>query len=546
MKKLALGIGGFFHDFNAAIINLDSGEVVAAEEERFSRIKHHPVLGAETTSTGCIEYCLQHMGASPGDVRHLILSDIQQHPVEKQLIAMFPDAEVHHVHHHLCHAAAAYYCSGAAHAAVLTLDGWGDNCSGLLLEGRDNKLEILAEISQEHSIAMEYLRATHWIGLGTFGAEGKTQGLAPYGRPEMFQLYMDEIELLNNGTYRLSSRLRTMDGYLSGEHYMGQRHLYNDFLNDLFPRRFPDEPLEEPHINLAASIQRVLETIAQHCATYLHETTGANTLVVGGGAGLNSSMNAALEDSHLFDHVYAHPSASDRGNGLGAVLYFLNNELGIDIRFNAPPIYMGRDFSDTEIHSVLAATSGIRFEKVSDPARTAAELLAQDAIVGWMQGRSELGARALGNRSILAHPGKNANKDRLNAQVKHREWFRPFAPSVLAEQAESYFDTGGKDFPYMTKTVAVKKTMTSTIPAVTHVDGTARLQTVTAENNPLYYRLISEFHQLSGLPVVVNTSFNDSGEPIVETPQDAIHCLLNTGIDHLVIGSFLVSKDASQ
>ncbi len=542
MKKLVLGIGGFFHDFNAALVNPDTAEVVAAEEERFSRIKHHPIMGATESSTQCINYCLERMQASPDDVCHVVFSDLHVHPVCASLKRLFPSAKFHQVHHHHCHAAAAYYCSDAEHAAVLTLDGWGDNCSGMLLEGRGSDLRTLVEIPQQDSVAMEYLRATHWLGLGTFGAEGKTQGLAPYGEPVYLDEYLNEIEFIENGAYRFSKRLRSMEGYLSGDHYMGYKHLYNDILNDLLPRRFPDEPLLDEHHNLAASVQKLLETVALHCASALKKSTQAETLVISGGAGLNSSMNAVLEQYGLFEHIYAHPSASDRGNALGAALYYVNNSLDMAFRLKQPIIYSGQCFDDKQISTALQQNDAIHFELIDDPASTAAELIADNAIIAWFQGKSELGARALGNRSILAHPGHAENKDKINARVKHREHFRPFAPSVLFDKADQWFDSNGRCYPFMTSTLPVKPECRERIPAVTHIDGTARLQTVTEENNSLYYRLINQFHQRTGIPVVLNTSFNDAGEPIVESPQDAIASFMRCDIDFLILGSYLVRK----
>lgn len=540
---LILGLGGFFHDFNAAVIDLQDEanvQVYVAEEERYSRKKHHPIMGAQESSIHCIEKCLRDAGKRAEEVTHLVFSDTEAHPLKAYLSQRFPRAEVHHVPHHLCHAAAAFFSSGLKNSAILCLDGFGDGKSGVLAHGLGNRVEPVEFLSLEDSIGLEYLRVTYQIGLGSFGAEGKTQGLAAYGEPRYFEDYMNEIELRQGGVFGLSPLLKNMAGYLEGEHYIETRSLFNDFILKHIRRRFKHEPIAQEHKDMAASVQQVLNHVALHSARALKEKTASPNLVVTGGVALNSTMNGVLMNSGLFENVYAHPSASDRGNALGAALYVLAHHFNVETPLTAPLVYGGQAFSAEEMEATLHQM-GVSYRKTEAPSQEAAQLVAGNKIVGWFQGRSELGARALGNRSILAHPGYADNKDLLNEKVKHREYFRPFAPSVLSERAHEYFDTR-QELPYMTMTVDVRKEKHQEIPAVTHQDGTARIQTVTRSQNPAYYALIEAFGKLTGTPVVVNTSFNDNEEPIVESPRDAIRCFQSTGMDALVMGNYVLSK----
>lgn len=537
---IILGVGGFFHDFNAAAYDTVSGRICAAEEERFSRQKHHKIMGAETSSYECIRHCLTAIGKDMADVDVVVCSDEADYPLKRFLASLFPQARFASCHHHVAHAYAAWGSSGLPDAAILCLDGFGDRQSGLLAHGKDGRVEPVAFLPLEDSIGLEFLRVTFHLGLGTFGSEGKTQGLAPYGQPRYLDAYMNEVTLLDDGTVRMSAALRNMESFIAGEHYADARILFNDFIVNTITRRFPDEPLEQDHMDFAASAQEMLNAVALHAARALKRQTGSRNLVVAGGVALNSTMNGVLASSGLFDAVYAHPSASDRGNGLGALLYYVGAELGEASSLSEPLIYTGQAFTRSEIEEAVTA-AGLSAVRLQDPCRTAADLLVQGHIVGWFQGRSELGARALGNRSILADPRVAANKDVLNQKVKHREAFRPFAPSVLEEEAARYFACAG-DMAYMTMTADVRPEQRAVIPAVTHVDGSARLQAVSRARNPRYYELIANFRDLTGVPVVVNTSFNDSGDPIVETPRDAIECFLKSDLDSVIMEDVAIVK----
>ena len=542
MKSIALGVGGFFHDFNAGAIDLDTLEVSAAEEERFSRRKHHSILGADKSSIACIQHCLDSLNANFEDVRYLALSDEENHPIKSFICNLFPNAQVFHVNHHLSHAALAYYSSGADSAAIAVLDGFGDGMGGVLAIGEGSKITPLKWLPIEHSIGLEYLRVTYQLGLGSFGSEGKTQGLAPYGEPTLFEHYLNEIKLDKDGFWELSPQLQQMEAYLEGAHYIEEKSLFNDFLLNNMGRRFPNEPYTQENYNVARSIQEVLNYLALHATKTLRNSCSADTLVLSGGVALNSTMNGVLEESNLFTNVFAHPSASDRGNGLGAVLYALNNELSIPISFDKPIIYAGQSFSDKDIIRTLDAEN-IGYETVSCPSTVAAQLIASGNTVGWFQGKSELGARALGNRSILADPRKKEMKDTINEKIKHREWFRPFAPVCPDEYVSEYFETTSGAMPYMTMTTQVRLESRDKIPAVTHADGSARLQTLSKEFNAPYHKILTEFNKITDCPVVINTSFNDSGDAIVESPYDAVQCLRKTGLDYLVIGQQVIARN---
>lgn len=543
-----VGIGGFWHDFNCAVVDLDKKIVTTAEEERFTRIKHHPLVNTESgnplteTTMNCVDYCLKEAGLDYGDIDTVCFSRDKDFPLMDFFMKRFPNAKRHQVNHHVSHAAAAFYSSGYDEAAVLSLDGFGDDQSGVLAYGKGNKLEIDKVIHQDHSIGLEYLRATHHIGLGKFGSEGKTQGLAPYGKPTYLEEYMSHIHLKEDGVWELDKELMCMKDYMGDEHYMGTSYLYNDFLFNLFDRRIShDTKLEDNHINLASTIQRILEDLAEHSAKYLKKLTGSENLVTTGGVALNSSMNGHLLETGIFKNIYSHPSASDRGLGLGAALYHAFHEMETtDNFFKMENVYFGRQFNDDQIKTYLDG-EGLEYEKLNNTCKVTAELVSEGKIVGWFQGRSEIGARALGNRTICADARKAEMKDIINERVKHREWFRPFAPSVIAEDTNDYF-IHSIPLPFMTFTVKATPGTDKKIPAVIHEDNTARIQDVYKDQNAKYYKLLEEYRDITGISTFLNTSFNDAGDPIVDSPADAIECLKKSDMDLVVLKDYIVWK----
>jgi carbamoyltransferase len=385
---------------------------------------------------------------------------------------------------------------------------------------------------------LEYLRATYHIGLGGYGSEGKTQGLAPYGKPTVFEAYMNEIEILPSGNLKLSAKLQSQHSQLVEDGgYAQTEHLNNAFLDAYSTPRIAPEPLTDVYLNLAASMQKVLEHVALEICRIMRKKTGETRLVLSGGVAMNSSMNGEILRSGIFEQISALPMASDRGTGLGAALYYVHHIEKVPRFYRLDSAYYGGEFNDEEAEQAMK-TAGLITSRPADICAVAAEALAKSQIIGWFQGRSELGARALGNRSIMADPRRSEMKDIVNDRVKHREWFRPFAPAVLESRAEEYFifPSSSADLSFMTFTVPAVPAKAHLIPATVHVDGSARVQTVKPEQNPLYARVIELFAEQTGVPVALNTSFNDMGEPIVETPASAVKTFLKGDMDLLCIG----------
>ncbi len=538
-----LGVGGFMHDYNCALIDLKNKKIAISEAERLSRKKHHVIREGEDLTVP-IKKCCEDLNCKIKDIDVVVFAHTDNFACKEELKSIFKKTKIVEVDHHLCHAAGAFYSSPYKEALILSMDGFGDGSSGLMAKGQGTKIEEFLRISDENSFGLEYLRATVHLGLGGVGAEGKTQGLAAYGEPSIFEKYMNEIEIKSDGEIILSEKLKSDGSLLTQEGgYLNTQYLTNQFLNDYCPRRFSGEEITKTHMDLAASVQKTLETIAIELSKIGKQKVESDNLVLSGGVAMNSSMNGVLLQSGLFKKIFPLPMSSDRGVGLGAALYYVHNVLGEERFFVMNDVYFGGRYSDKEIKKALKK-SGLKYRKLDDPINAASDLLARGKIVGWFQGRSEMGARALGNRSILADPRDPKMKDIVNKKVKHREWFRPFAPSVLEDKASEYFEFEPSiaDLSFMTFTVPAKEKARSLIPAVVHEDYTSRIQTVKRETNPLYYELISSFEKKSGTPVIFNTSFNDNGEPIVETPSDAIRTFTVTGMDALILGNYLVEK----
>jgi carbamoyltransferase len=480
------------------------------------------------------------------DIEVVVLGHTDPFPVKQRLHQALPGARFVEVDHHLAHAAAVFFSSPYDSALILSLDGFGDGSSGLLAQGRGGRIEVLERMSDQNSIGLEYLRATYHIGLGTYGAEGKTQGLAPYGQPKWFDDYMNEIEVTPAGNLVLSEALRGETSKLAAEGgYLNALLLNNDFLPDHLPRRIAPEKLTQEHMDLAASIQKVLEHVALTLAGIGRQRTGEARLVLGGGVCMNSSMNGKLLESGLFKGIFAFPMASDRGIAIGAALYFIHALEGLPRFFRLKHTFFGGEYGEQAARAAMQQ-GGLSPVPHADPARVAAEAIAAGKIVGWFQGASEMGARALGHRSILADPRQAEMKDIVNHRVKHREWFRPFAPAVLASRAAEYFHFPADvaDLSQMTFTVDSTETAKRNTPATTHVDGTARVQLVpdADPHNAGYAAVIRHFADLTGVPVILNTSFNDNNEPIVETPADAVATFQKTNMDVLVIGNLVAQR----
>ncbi|MFC4000859.1 carbamoyltransferase [Prauserella oleivorans] len=540
-----LGINAVFHDPAAALV-VDGEVVAAAEEERFSRRKHgkSPVpFAAWELPEQAARWCLDHAGIAPADLdavgysydpglaRHE-LGGIDEGGWEKlrtlyaQRAPLFlktalPGLDpgiVRFVRHHVAHAASAALAAPFADCAVLTSDGRGEAESYLAGEYRDGKLEELAHQPLPHSLGLTYESATAHLGFQRSNDEYKVMALASYGTPRFLNTLRERIRPTGDGGFRTEP----ID--------------WSEFA----PARTAEDELLPEHADLAASVQRAVEDVLLELARWLYDRTGNPNLALAGGTALNCVANTRLHAESPFEHVWVQPAAGDAGTALGAAL-----QLAADFGERATPMRgadLGRGWSDDEIEGWLTRAN-VRYERPADIAETVAEALAADQVVAWFQGRAEFGPRALGHRSLLAHPGRAENLERLN-DVKGREQFRPVAPMVLAERAPEVFGRGPIPSPYMLFVHDVAPHWRERIPAVTHVDGTARIQTVDDDAEPLVARMLRAFEARTGLPTVVNTSLNTAGRPMVDDPRDALECFGSAPVDLLAIGPFAVRRNA--
>jgi len=539
------------HD--AAAVLLKDGRVVAAiEEERLNRIKHTNKLPLRA-----IRFCLETAGIAMNEIDKISIygnegnynallkqkylqqsgrtepfSDMRA-TVRRIIAEEFghtPDAgSIEFVPHHAAHAMSAYAMSGFDESLILTIDGQGDGISGMVFTGKGRKMEEHHKFYEKDSLGFFYLEVIRYLGYSMFD-EYKVMGLAPYGDPSKYGKYFKRLyTLLPEGKYSI--------------HF---NHI--SLLYDLFPPRRKGEPFSQVHQDIAAALQQSLEEIVFHIVTHYREHTKLNKLCLAGGVAHNCSMNGKLLYSGQFDDIFVQPAAHDAGSVLGAALYTYHKAQPEAQPVKLDHLYWGTDVAnqgDVEIERLLNDWSSyIEFTKEPDIYNTAASLLADGKVIGWVQGRSEFGPRALGNRSILADPRPADNKQIINAMVKKREGYRPFAPSVLEEHADAYFELpdGVKRFPFMIFVLNVRPERRELLGAITHVDGTARVHTVSKATNAPYWSLIQAFHERTGVPMLLNTSFNNNAEPIVDSAYDAIVCFLTTGLHYLVIGDYLIAK----
>ncbi len=582
-----LGVNAVYHDSAACLVR-DGRVFAAAEEERFTHVKHgkRPIpFSTYALPYHAIDYCLSAAGIRLVDVDHvayaydpflllgahrddatitlplepsahptpeeweaawdpLFLSSIVNAPrhlaggAPHHLQARFrgarPDGSYrwHFVEHHVAHAASAFYASPFAHAAVLTLDGRGERATTTYSLGSGTRLDRLGQVDVPHSLGLLYEQVTAYLGFLPSSDEYKVMALASFGGPRYRDEFRDIVRLGPEGRYTVEpTRLEERFG----------------------PARRGGEPLEPRHYDVAQGLQTVLEESALEIARWLREASGAEDLCVAGGVALNCVMNARLRDHGPFTRMWVQPAAGDAGAALGAALWVDTQERGDGQRtdgqrtdgqrtYRMDHAFLGPAYDDAEIEAFLRWAK-LPYRRLADVADDTAALLAQDKVIGWFQGRMEFGPRALGARSILASPLHASMQARLN-EIKDREDFRPVAPVVLEEAAAEWFAGAGVS-PFMLFVYDVRPDKAARIPAVRHVDGTARIQTVNREQHPLYYDLITRFQARTGVPVLVNTSFNTRGEPIVCTPRDAVECFWTSPLDALVIGSFLLEKPTS-
>ncbi len=591
-----LGLSALYHDSAAALI-VDGRVVAAAQEERFTRKKHDASL-----PTHSIQYCLDHAKIAPAEIDVVAFYEkpflkferlletyaafaprgfssfrraipiwvkeklFQKDNLIRHLKTFDPDVDwaskLIFSEHHLSHAASAFYPSPFETAAVLTMDGVGEWATTSLAHGTGNSLVMQKEIHFPHSLGLLYSAFTYYTGFRVNSGEYKVMGLAPYGRPIHAQTILDNlIDLKDDGTFRLD---------LSYFNYATGLTMTNRRFDSLFggPPRDPETAIGQREMDLAASIQSVTEEVVLRLARGIKKDTGAANLCLAGGVALNCVANGKIQAEGIFDRLWIQPAAGDAGGALGAALvaHHLHHDgerAPVSQGDSMAGTYLGPEFEQAEIEKRLS-TAGAVFERLEEPEllNRTATVLADNKGVGWFQGRMEFGPRALGARSILGNPTDPETQRTLNLKVKFRESFRPFAPAVLREDVGDWFEIDD-DSPYMLIVAPVENdhclplsrqdlerrgtdrvnAMRSTIPAVTHVDYSARVQTVHEETNPRFHALISAFKEKTGVPIVVNTSFNVRGEPIVCTPEDAFRCFMATGLDLLVIGDCFLEKE---
>jgi carbamoyltransferase len=578
-----LGINAYHGNASAAIV-CDGQLIAAVEEERFNRVKYAAGFPAEA-----ICYCLKEAGLTLADIDHVA---VPRNPYARlgtklfyalrmpsfarerakvlvkfkgipEALAQALDADpkkigakFHRIEHHQAHLASSFYCSPFERAALLSADGLGDFASTMWGTGGGSHMKIDGVVTFPHSLGLYYSAVTQYLGFLKFGDEYKVMGLAAYGQPEQLEQFRDiarfDAASSSNG-FKLG--LDYFSHHRTGPEMSWAEADKTPVLGKMFseemerrlgPVRVPEQPLEQRHRNLAASLQARLEEVYLGMLRKLAARTGLKAVCLAGGVAFNCVANGKIFDATPFEQVCVHPAAGDAGLAVGAAFYVWHQVLGKPRAFVMDHAYWGPGYSKEEIRRAIDSNGftekGCAVEELNeaDLMKRAAVIIADGKILGWFQGRTEWGPRALGNRSIVADPRRPEMKEILNRRIKHREIFRPFAPAILAEATADYFEKSHPS-PFMTLAYSVRPQKRENIPAPTHVDGTGRLQTVTREANPRYHALISAFCDLTGVPVVLNTSFNDN-EPIVCRPQEAINCFERTKMDALVLGDFLVTR----
>jgi carbamoyltransferase len=577
-----LGLNAYHGDASACLVK-DGALVAAAEEERFRRVKHWAGFPTEA-----VRSCLNIASISLGAIDHIAINQdsnanlsrkiaftVTQRPdlrlvfdrirnrreragVTDLLREAFPGhklrAELHAVEHHRAHLSSAFHVSPFDEAVVVSVDGFGDFASGAWGVGRGTKIDIDDRMYFPHSLGIFYQALTQYLGFPHYGDEYKVMGLAPYGEPTYLDAMRRIVKLEGNGGYRLDLAFfrhatKKIDyEWEAGEPKVGV--LYSDELERLLgPARKPDEPLERRHRDIARSVQAMYEEAFFNLLNALHAKHRLENVAIAGGCGMNSVANGKVTLRSPFRSVYVQSAAGDAGGAIGAA-FSVWHELGGGRGPVMDHAYWGPSYDEGSVRALLdarrdeIAVSGCTVERAADEdelCRRTAAAIADGRVVGWFQGRMEWGPRALGNRSILCDPRRADMKDVLNLKIKRRESFRPFAPSILREAVPEWFEQDG-DVPFMMQVFPIRPGKRAQIPAVTHVDGSGRLQTVHRTTNPLYYRLIEAFRELTGVPMVLNTSFNEN-EPVVCRPEEALDCFLRTRMDQLVMGHWILHRD---
>lgn len=573
-----LGLNAYHADSSAAIFK-DGIMIAATEEERFRRVKHWAGFPSQA-----IEFCLKEAGITLDEVDHIaigrdpkakfwkklmfaithpeiglstmksrIVNAQQVSSLEDEFAKVFPGidkeklkSKIHQVEHHRAHLASAFFASPFEEAALLSIDGSGDFTTTMIGTGRGNKIEVLDSVDFPHSAGIFYTAFTQYLGFPYYGDEYKVMGLAPYGAAKYVDKVKQVIRFTEDGLFRLdlSYYNATKSGVISygDDHIPNVARLYSDKMIELFgPSRKKEEELTQYHKDLAASVQRCAEELIFHILNHLQKRTGLKNICIAGGVAQNSVANGKITRNTAFEHVYLPSAGHDAGISMGAALYTFNEILNQPRKPAVWSAYTGAHFTNDEIEAYLQSRN-ISYRKLPDAElyEVVSDQLIKAGVVGWFSGRAEFGPRALGGRSILADPRRNDVKEILNLKIKRRESFRPFAPSILKEYIDEYFEVNDV-VPFMEKVFPIRPEMQHKIPAVTHVDGSGRLQTVDKSVSPRYYDLIDTFRKKSGVPILVNTSFNEN-EPIVNSPEDALECYLRTQMDMLVLENCVISR----
>jgi carbamoyltransferase len=571
-----LGLNAYHADSSAAIFK-DGVMIAATEEERFTRVKHWAGFPEQA-----IRFCLREAGISLHEVAYITIGRdpkakfmnkmnyLRKNPslvfgairryrnstevssLEKLFHKIDPSVDIStlkekikNIEHHRSHLASAFFASPFEEAAVLSIDGSGDFTTTMIAIGRGTKLEVLDSVDFPVSIGLFYTAFTQYLGFPHYGDEYKVMGLAPYGEPKHVDKVKEIIKFLPNGLFTWDDRYfvqPTKAGFKYENNIPSVGNLYSEYFEEQFgPARQKGEELSQYHKDLAHSVQRVTEELIFYILRELKKRTGMKNVCIAGGVAQNSVANGKVADATGFEGVYIPSAGHDAGISMGSALFYYHHELGMPRNPAIYSAYTGIRFSNEEIEKILQE-KGIAYRRLEDDElyEVVANKLIEPGVVGWYNGRAEFGPRALGARSILADPRNPKAKDLLNLKIKRRESFRPFAPSILKEYTSEYF-TRYDEVPFMEKVFPIRKEKHAVIPAVTHADGTGRLQTVDSTVSPRYYALIDRFREKTGVPILLNTSFNEN-EPIVNTPQEALDCFLRTQMDMLVLENCVVER----
>ena len=571
-----LGINAY-HGDSAACVFKDGKLIAAIEEERLRRVKHWAGFPSES-----IKFCLDECGISIQDVDYVTISRDPSANIYKKITHSFKSfvsfkilkdrlkntkkvvsikqelssifdiseeeikAEFYNIEHHRSHMASAFFASPFSESAILSIDGFGDFTSTMIGAGKGGKIEVLDSVIYPHSVGVFYTAFTQYLGFEHYGDEYKVMGLSPYGKPTLMDKVRDVLIFKNNGLFEINKKYfkHPKEGvsmsWENGDPFI--ENIYSDYMVKVFGRaRLKNEEITQFHKDLASSIQRVTEELIFHILNHLQKKTGSKNICIAGGVAQNSVANGKILDNTSFEKMYIPPATHDAGTAIGSVLWLYNHIQGNDRIESQKHSYFGAKFSDDEVEG-FCKENGISYNRYDDDEllEVVTDQLINAGVIGWFQGRAEFGPRALGHRSIICDPTRDDAKELINSKIKRREPFRPFAPSILKEFVGEYFEKTD-DVPFMEKVFQFKEDKKKKFKAVVHIDGSGRLQSVDKDIEPKYYNLIKKFYDKTGVPILLNTSFNEN-EPIVNTPAEAYDCFARTSMDMVVMGNVVVTE----